>query len=86
MAAFFGKVEDDNDAPHFATSRAKWDDKYRRKWAIRNGEPDPLPPGAPERLARTARMAYRILKINGLVRLDVRLTEDGHVLVRKSLA
>jgi D-alanine-D-alanine ligase len=78
---FFGKAEADDDAPRFATSRAKWDDGYRRKWGIRNGEPDPLPPGATERLAKTARMAYRILKISGLVRLDVRLTEDGHVVV-----
>lgn len=78
---FFGKADDDSDAPRFATSRAKWDDAYRRKWGIKNGEPDPFPPGAPEKLARTARMAYRILKIRGLVRLDVRLTEEGHVVV-----
>jgi D-alanine-D-alanine ligase len=78
---FFGKADDDDGAPRFATARAKWDDGYRRKWGIRNGEPDPFPPGAPERLAKTARMAYRILKIRGAVRLDVRLTEEGHVVV-----
>ena len=78
---FFGKADADDDAPHFATSRAKWDDGYRRKWGIRNGEPDPFPPGAPERLAKTARMAYRILKGRGAVRLDVRLTAEGQVVV-----
>ena len=78
---FFGKADDNDDAPRFATSRAKWDDGYRRKWGIRNGEPDPFPPGAPERLARTARMVYRILKIRGAVRLDVRLTEEGQIVV-----
>jgi D-alanine-D-alanine ligase len=78
---FFGKAEDDESAPRFATSRAKWDEAYRRKWRIKNGEPDPLPAGAPERLRRTARMAYRILKIRGLCRLDVRLKEDGEIVV-----
>ena len=78
---FFGKAEDDEEAPRFATSRAKWDDAYRRKWGIKNGAAAPLPDGTAERLARTARMAYRILKVRGLVRLDVRLTEDGHVVV-----
>jgi D-alanine-D-alanine ligase len=78
---FFGKAETDDDAPRFATSRAKWNDAYRRKWGIRNGEPDPLPPGATEKLARTARMVYRILKVRGLMRLDARLTADGHVVV-----
>jgi D-alanine-D-alanine ligase len=78
---FFGKAENDDTAPHFATSRAKWDDAYRRKWGIRNGAAEPLPPGTEERLAKTARMAYRILKIRGLARLDVRLTETGQIVV-----
>ncbi|MBX3189143.1 MAG: ATP-grasp domain-containing protein [Labilithrix sp.] len=77
---FFGKADDDS-APRFATARAKWDDAYRRKWKIRNDAPDPFPNGAGERLARIARKAYRVLKVRGLVRLDVRLQEDGHVIV-----
>lgn len=78
---FFGKADEEADAPRFQTSRAKWDDAYRKRWGIRSGAPDPLPPGAAEKLAKTARMVYRILKIRGLVRLDVRLTEDGSVVV-----
>jgi len=78
---FFGKADDDIDAPRFATSKAKWDDAYRRKWGIRNGAPDPLPAGSADRLARTARMAYRVLKCRGVVRLDVRLTEAGEIVV-----
>ena len=78
---FFGKADEDPDAPRFATSKAKWDDAYRRKWGVRNGEPDALPPGAAEKLAKTARMVYRILKVRGLCRVDVRLTEEGHVTV-----
>lgn len=78
---FFGRAESDDSAPRFATQRAKWDDSYRRKWKIRNGDADPLPAGVPERLAKTARMAYRILKIRGVVRLDVRLTDEGEIVV-----
>jgi D-alanine-D-alanine ligase len=76
---FFG-VEDPA-SPRFATSKAKWDDSYRKKWGIRNGPAAPLPDGLPEKLARTARMAYRVLKIRGLARLDVRITEAGEIIV-----
>src|SRR5215475_1949831 len=38
---FFGQVPDD--APKFATSKAKWDDSYRKKWGIQNGVPAPFP-------------------------------------------
>ncbi len=78
---FFGKAEDDTDAPRFTTLRAKWDDVYRKKWGIKNGPPAPLSEGALDQLQRTARLAYRILKIRGLVRLDCRLTEQGEVIV-----
>jgi D-alanine-D-alanine ligase len=78
---FFGKAEDDSEAPRFTTLRAKWDDAYRKKWGIRNGPPAELPDGIAEKLSRTARLAYRILKIRGLVRLDVRLTEQGEIFV-----
>lgn len=78
---FFGKADDDESAPRFTTQKVKWDDAYRRKWRIRNGEPDPLPAGTALRLAKTARLAYRILKIRGVVRLDVRLTEEGEIVV-----
>ncbi len=78
---FFGKAEDDSEAPRFTTLRAKWDDVYRKKWGIRNGPPAALPEGVEEKLGRTARLAYRILKIRGLVRLDVRLTEQGEIFV-----
>ncbi len=74
---FFGAA--DGTSPRFTTRRAKWDDAYRKKWGIKNGPAAPLPNGTADRLARTARMAYRILKIRGLARLDVRLTEDGKV-------
>lgn len=79
---FYGKAEDDEKAPHFTTWAAKFDDAYRKKWGIRNGKADPLPEKTAEKLNRTARLAYRLFKIDrGMVRLDVRIDDQGEVFV-----
>jgi D-alanine-D-alanine ligase len=78
---FFGEPPGDEDAPRFATAKAKWDDAYRKKWKIRNGPAAALPPGAERKLADLARRVYRVLNIRGLGRIDVRLTPDGDVVV-----
>jgi D-alanine-D-alanine ligase len=75
-----GKPPDD-DAPRFATAKAKWDDAYRKKWKIRNGPAGPLVQGLERRLAELARKVYRILHIRGLGRIDVRLTPEGEIVV-----
>jgi D-alanine-D-alanine ligase len=77
---FFGDSDLDG-APKFATAKAKWDDAYRKKWGIKNGPPAPLPEGLAERLEGIARKVYRVLKIRGLGRIDVRLTPAGEVIV-----
>jgi D-alanine-D-alanine ligase len=77
---FFGEPPQD-DAPRFATAKAKWDDAYRKKWGIRNGPAGPLPQGLERKLAELARRVYRILNIRGLGRIDVRLTQEGEVVV-----
>jgi len=74
---FFDQVPDDE--PKFATFKAKWDDAYRKKWGIQNGPARELPPGLEEKLARLARTVYRALKIQGLGRIDVRLTSAGEI-------
>lgn len=76
---FFEQVPDD--APKFATSKAKWDDAYRKKWGIRNGPAAPLPEGVPRKLDQVARAVYRVLKIRGLGRIDTRVTATGEVIV-----
>jgi D-alanine-D-alanine ligase len=78
---FFGEPPGDDDAPRFATAKAKWDDAYRKKWKIRNGPAGSLPGGLERKLADLARKVYRILGIRGLGRIDVRLTPEGEVVV-----
>lgn len=76
---FFGQVPDD--VPKFATFHAKWNDSYREKWGITNGPAKPLPEGLPDHLAELARKVYRLLKIRGFGRIDVRLTAKEEVYV-----
>ncbi len=76
---FFHDVPEDT--PKFATFKAKWDDSYRKKWGIQNGPATELPAGVDEKLARLARKVYRVLKIRGFGRVDVRLTPAGEVVV-----
>jgi len=76
---FFHDVPED--MPKFATFKAKWDDTYRKKWGIQNGPANELPEGVAETLARLARKVYRVLKITGFGRVDVRLTQAGEVVV-----
>ena len=74
---FFNEVPEDE--PKFATYKAKWDDAYRKKWGIRNGAASTLPEGCDEKLARLARKVYRVLKIRGLGRIDIRFTPAGDI-------
>jgi D-alanine-D-alanine ligase len=74
---FFEQVPED--APKFATFHAKWNEAYRKKWGIKNGAAKELPEGVQEHLANLARKVYRLLKIKGFARVDVRLTPQGEV-------
>jgi D-alanine-D-alanine ligase len=76
---FFHAVPEET--PKFATFKAKWDDTYRKKWGIQNGPATEVPPGVEAKLARLARKVYRVLKIRGFGRVDVRLTQAGEVVV-----
>jgi D-alanine-D-alanine ligase len=69
------------DEPKFATFKTKWDDAYRKKWGIHNGPARELPPELGEKLARLARKVYRALKVQGLGRIDIRLTAAGEIMV-----
>jgi D-alanine-D-alanine ligase len=74
---FFGDLPDTE--PKFATFRAKWDDAYRAKWAIRNGPAGLLPSAVEKKLPELARRVYSLLKITGTGRVDFRLTPAGEL-------
>ena len=76
---FFDQVPDD--APKFATFKAKWDDAYRKKWGIHNGPAKDLTPEVEAKLAELAKKVCRLLRIRGHGRVDVRLRPDGEIVV-----
>jgi D-alanine-D-alanine ligase len=76
---FFAQIAEGE--PKFTTSHAKWNESYRERWGIRNGPAEPLPDQLRQSLDRLARTVYRVLKIRGFGRLDVRLTPAGEVFV-----
>ncbi len=76
---FFEQMPED--APKFATYHAKWNEKYREKWGIKNGPAKELPERVPQHLEQLAKKVYRLLKIRGFGRIDVRLTPAGEVFV-----
>lgn len=68
-------------APRIATSKVKWDIAYQKKYAITSQRADNLPDGAAEHIARMCARMYRVLKLTGYARMDLRLTPDGKVYV-----
>src|SRR5207302_1568527 len=68
---FFDQVPED--VPKFATFHAKWNSAYRKKWGIKNGAAKELPEKVQDDLGKLGRKVYRLLKIRGFGRIDVRL-------------
>ena len=67
--------------PRFATFKAKWDESYRKRWGIENIFARPLPNGMAERIAEICKRVYRVLRIRGYGRIDLRVTPDGGIVV-----
>ncbi len=73
----FNQVPDES--PKIATYKAKWDEKYRKKWGIKNVFPDDLSKEIVEKIEKTCKKIYRELLISGYARLDLRLTDEGKI-------
>jgi D-alanine-D-alanine ligase len=76
---FFENVPDDE--PKFATSHAKWNDAYRKKWGIINGPAAELPETLRKDLHKLARNVYAWLRIRGFGRIDIRLSPRNEMFV-----
>ncbi|MBI4488341.1 MAG: ATP-grasp domain-containing protein [Deltaproteobacteria bacterium] len=67
--------------PRFSTFKAKWDDAYRKRWGIQNIFAQPLPEGTAERIAEICKKVYRVLRIRGYGRIDLRVAPDGDIVI-----
>ncbi len=73
----FTRVPDDE--PKIATYKAKWDEKYRKKWGIRNRFAKNISDSLTEKINATCKKIYHLLAIRGYARLDMRLTENNEL-------
>lgn len=70
----------DNTGPEIATSRVKLDEAYRTKWGIEFTHAE-LPPELERKAAHIGKRVYRILQLRDYGRIDIRITEDGKLVV-----
>jgi len=75
----FGRISDEEF--RIATYKAKWDDKYREKWGIKNVFAGRLPGDWEKKIISVSKRAYRALNLDGYARFDVRVTPEGEVYV-----
>jgi D-alanine-D-alanine ligase len=69
------------DARRIATERLKWSMSYQKKHGIMTGPAKGLPDGLERRIGELCKRVYRSLMMSGYARIDLRLTEDGRVVV-----
>jgi D-alanine-D-alanine ligase len=60
-----------------ATDRAKHNIEYQERRGIMQGPADDIPPNVVTRVRDVAKRICRVLELDGYVRIDFRLTEDG---------
>ncbi len=66
-----------NGTPNMLTYKAKWDRTYRKKYGIDSDEAKPIDAKTLTKLNDTCREIYRLFKITGYARIDLRLSEAG---------
>lgn len=73
----FEEVPDDE--PKIATFKAKWDEKYRKRWGIKNKFAVNLPEPVQKKIERLCKKVYSYLYLQGYARFDLRLTSENDV-------
>ena len=61
-----------------ATRRVKFDKKYGEKHGIQRGPAKEISPVQLRRLETLCKQSFRVLKLNGYARMDLRLDEQGN--------
>ena len=69
------------DAPRFATYKAKWDEDYRKKWGIRNESARGLSDELTKEIQTMAKKAFSVLGLSGYARFDLRLSDAGELVM-----
>lgn len=69
------------DVPKFATFKAKWDVEYRKKWGIRNEFAKGLSETTTKQIEKMVKRAFEVLSLKSYARFDLRLKEDGEVVL-----
>ncbi len=67
------------DEPKIATYKAKWDEEYRKRWGLENRFAEALEPAVATHIVQTCKRIYRLLTIDGLARIDLRLTPKNEL-------
>lgn len=66
--------------PQLATYRVKWNEQYREKWNIRFGFAE-LDPMTMKNIEHICKKVFRVLQLRDYGRIDLRLTQDGKVVI-----
>jgi D-alanine-D-alanine ligase len=69
-----------------ATRKVKWDRKYQKRHGISTGRADDLPAEERNRIERLAKRIFRALHMNGYGRMDLRMRDNGEVLLLEANA
>ncbi|MCK5708504.1 MAG: ATP-grasp domain-containing protein [Candidatus Aureabacteria bacterium] len=75
----FGNVPDDE--PRIATYKAKWDEKYRKRWDIKNTFARNLANGMDKKMFDMCKRAYRALNMRCYARFDIRVTNNERMFI-----
>jgi len=63
--------------PRIATYKAKWDEKYRKRWGLEGQFAENLDAALVKEIEKMCKDIYRLLTIDGYARIDLRLTADN---------
>ena len=69
------------EARRIATERLKWSMSYQKKHGITTGAAKDLPEPLVRRIGELCKRVYRSLMLSGYARIDLRLADDGRVVV-----
>ncbi|MBU0506258.1 ATP-grasp domain-containing protein [bacterium] len=76
---YFGDMPEDE--PRIATYKAKWDEKYRKKWKLLNRSVTNLSPELTKKAQDVCKRAYKALNMRCYARMDIRITPDDIIYI-----